>query len=66
VLTGYKGMCLTCHGKDAPNQFPLPLTWDGKAFGSTIHTSVYAIQAGSNADHTGRNSESCATDDCHS
>jgi hypothetical protein len=65
-LAAYKGMCLACHGKDMPNQFPLPLTWDGKAFGSTIHTGVYSIKPGSNADHTGVTSEGCTKDDCHS
>ncbi len=66
VLTSYKGKCLICHGKGTPNQFPIPLTWDGKAFRSTIHTGVYAINAGSNADHTGRTSEGCTKDNCHS
>ena len=63
-LTGYKGLCLMCHGAGTTNAFPTTPSWDGKANGSTANTGTYTIAAGSNADHTGRTTDACFT--CHS
>jgi hypothetical protein len=65
TLASYKGTCLICHGAGMPNQYPLPPSWDGKAFGSTWHTAVYSVKPGSDADHTGRTAAGCSEDDCH-
>jgi mono/diheme cytochrome c family protein len=64
-MTGYKTVCLTCHGPGMANQFPLPPSWDGKAYGMTTHTGVYTIAAGSPADHTGRTIDQCTQAGCH-
>jgi len=48
------------------NQFPTSPSWDGKKNGSTEHTGVYNIVAGSPADHTGRTADTCTTQSgCH-
>ncbi len=67
VLTAYKGLCLPlCHGLGAANASPFAPTWDGKAAGSTLNPGVYAVKAGSNADHTGRTEDTCTTQvGCH-
>ena len=63
-LNGYKGLCLMCHGAGTTNSFPTTPSWDGAKNGSTVNKGVYTVAAGSNADHTGRTTDTCFT--CHS
>jgi hypothetical protein len=65
VLTAYKGLCQTCHGKGLANSNPYPPTWDGKASGSTHNTGVYPITPGSPADHTSYTMDECTKAGCH-
>ena len=64
-LTGYKGLCLMCHGTGTTNAFPAAPSWDGKANGSTANPGTYTVTAGSNADHTGRTADDCTKAGCH-
>jgi hypothetical protein len=64
VLNIYNGMCLSCHGPNASNQFPMPASWDGKKNGSKVNTGVYEVVIGSAGDHTGRVSQ-CTQFGCH-
>ncbi len=64
VLNIYIGMCLSCHGLNASNQFPMPPSWDGKKNGSKVNTGVYEVTIGSAGDHTGRVSQ-CTQFGCH-
>ena len=56
-------ICLTCHGPERINQFPLPPLWDATAYGSQIYSGVYNVAPGSIQDHTGLHAYDCLG--CH-
>ena len=64
-LTGYKGLCLMCHGTGTTNSFPTAPSWDGAKNGSTANPGTYTVAAGSDADHTGRTADDCTKAGCH-
>jgi len=63
LMADLKGDCLTCHGAQASNQFPIAASWNGAAWNSTAYTGYYYVIAGSLQDHTGRTVDQCLT--CH-
>ena len=63
LMANLKGDCLTCHGPQASQQFPMAPSWKGSAWGSAAYTGYYYVIAGSLQDHTGRTADQCLT--CH-
>jgi cytochrome c553 len=63
IMSSLAGDCLTCHGPQASNQFPMAPSWNGAAWNSTAYTGYYYVIAGSLQDHTGRTAAQCLT--CH-
>jgi hypothetical protein len=63
LMSDLTGDCLTCHGAQASNQFPMAPSWKGSAWGSAAYTGYYYVIAGSLQDHTGRTADQCLT--CH-